>query len=451
MDLRAILEDQNPWWREPAIRPARLHPFRRPAEQRVLDFVTEDNRSALLILGPRQVGKTVLLYQLIDDLLARERPATSVAYFDFSDARISRPLIAQEVLDALPPPSAPWPRILLLDEISQSTNWDRWLKNTVDRRLFEESVTRIVATDSAASALAHGGRESGLGRWDELHLEGLTFQEFLGLNSAGESVSSPTTLGAAAVERYLALGGFPGYALLEPSGGVRARLRESVVVRAIERDLARYGLEIDRGRALFTYLAANSGDVWNLQDRANDLQADRRTVADWLRRLKDTALLVALDQATGGKPSARPRARPKIYAADHGLINAFAVSPLQAPDVRPKVFEAVVFRHLREQFSDPLDRLTYFRFKEQVEIDFVVESGGRKFGVEVTSTSTLKPERRAKLRKAAGLLDLAWISLVHDGVAAEPAKAVGDPALQLLSLPAFLRDPGRICEGPPDA
>src|SRR5258708_1418214 len=79
------------------------------------------------------------------------------------------------------------PRVLLLDEINLVPRWDRWLKQAVD----SASGLRVVATGSAASWIRTGGKESGQGRWDELQLEGLTFREFLALNSApGEPVQT---------------------------------------------------------------------------------------------------------------------------------------------------------------------------------------------------------------------------------------------------------------------
>ena len=62
-------------------RDLRLHILRRLGE------VAE--RRAVLILGPRQVGKTVLLLQLADDLLAKRWLPQNLTYFDFADDRIA--------------------------------------------------------------------------------------------------------------------------------------------------------------------------------------------------------------------------------------------------------------------------------------------------------------------------------------------------------------------------
>lgn len=446
MDLRSIIEDQNPWWREPEARGAPTHVFRRPLQHKIMDQLGREDRRAVLILGPRQVGKTVLLRQTADDLLDRDWPASSVAYFDFSDARITRQLFGHEVIEALPAALPERPRVLLLDEISGAVNWDRWLKQTVDR-----GGLRIVATDSAASTLAHGGRESGLGRWDEHHLEGLTFREFVALNvGEGETIEQTSRRLPNLKDLYLALGGFPEYARSIDVRGVRARLREDISAKAIERDLARFGLEIERVRALFTYLVASSGDIWDAQGRADDLKADRRTVGEWLQKLKDTALVVALDQHTGDKPTLRLRARPKIYAADHGLVNAFASAPLRSAEARPKVFETVVYRHLRELLRDPLDRLSYLRVGNRLELDFFLATADRRVGVEVTSSAEFKG-RSSQLNEAAERLGLDSVFLVYDGLAEREVRTEKGPTITLLSLSSFLLHPERILEGRRDA
>lgn len=75
MILTDLLQDQNPWWRDGAIRRARGYPVRRDLQPKVLSrLLRVDDRRAVLLLGPRQVGKTILLLQLADDLLAQGWP-----------------------------------------------------------------------------------------------------------------------------------------------------------------------------------------------------------------------------------------------------------------------------------------------------------------------------------------------------------------------------------------
>lgn len=440
MGILTILEDRNPWWREPAARLSLDRPVRRDLQPRVLESLRREDRRALLILGPRQVGKTTLLAQVVDDLLNDGLPAANLTYFDFSDDRLVDEVSARQVVEVKPPGVDPdLPRVFLLDEFSRSARWDLWLKGAVDR-----GEGRIVATDSASSLLRDGGRESGQGRWDELRLEGLTFSEFARLNGNGrESADEVYARQPNLVERYLALGGFPEHARSDDPAEVRLRLRSDVVERAILRDLSGRVDDPLRVRDLFVYLMQESGGEFNASNRGRDLGVDRRTVGAWVDLLEDTFLLTLLGRE-GGKASARLRGRPKLYAADHGLVNAFTASPAPARDdeVRSKVFEAVVFRHLREVIDDdPAAGLTYLRGAQGKEVDFVVRVGEEVIAVEVTIGRQVRDDKLAKMRAATQSLPGVRRVLVHGGFGDEEQQQV-----KLVPLPAFLLDPEAALE-----
>src|SRR3954466_1753714 len=158
MSLADLMQDQNPWWRDAAVRRARGYPVQRDLGAEILRRILRvDDRRATLLLGPRQVGKTVLLLQVADALLEKGWPPQNLTYFDFSDERITGEISARDVVEAQPFGLSPdYPRVFLLDEIRGAASWDRWLKQAVDAK-----VGRIVATDSAAGLLRAGAAESG--------------------------------------------------------------------------------------------------------------------------------------------------------------------------------------------------------------------------------------------------------------------------------------------------
>lgn len=438
MLLAGIVEDLNPWWREPAIRPARQRPVRRSMQGKVARQVLRlDDRRAVLVMGPRQVGKTTLLLQTVDDLLARGWPPGNVLYFDFSDPRVVEEVSPRDVLAITPQGlSADHPRVLLLDEISRAARWDLWLKKAVD-----QEIGRIAATDSAASVLRQGSRESGQGRWDELWLEGLDFREFVALRSPpGESFAAALAAAPNHFDDYLELGGFPEYANSEPSAEVRRRLRTDVVERAILRDLAGRVENPIRVRDLFVYLVQESGGLLNVQNRARDLGADHRSVASWLALLEDTLLVATLPLATP-HAAARLRSQPKVYAVDHGLVHVFAAVPQPGRDheVRSRVFETVVYRHLRDLARDLEAQLGYWRGAKGAEIDFLLRGrDGRAVAVEVTTGWRPRPDKLAEVAKAGEGAGVARAILVHGGL--EEGR-VG--AVHVMSLGQFLADPLR--------
>lgn len=433
-----ILQDQNPWWRDGVNRRARSYPVRRDLEPQILARVHRaDDRRAVVLLGPRQVGKTVLLLQLADDLLDAGWPPQSLTYFDFSDDRLTEQVTARDVAEVQPVGLDPeHPRVFLLDEIRQAPQWDRWLKQAVDH-----GRDRIVATDSAASLLRDGSRESGQGRWDEIVLEGLSLREFARLSSLpGESAGETLRRVPNLHERYLALGGFPEHALNGDYPEVRRRLRSDIAERAIVRDLAGLGVDVQRVKDLFVYLARESGGELNAEARGRDLKADPRSVREWIRLLSETLLISPLERFAE-HAAVGLRARPKLYAADPGIVQAFAFSPVQDQDVRARAFEAAVFRHLREAGRQLEGEWSYFRHREDLEIDFVLQVPGRKLGIEVTSGSRVRPAKVERLRKAGSELQADRLLLVHGGVVQEEVEGV-----RAVSLSEFLFDPVAVLE-----
>ena len=451
IDLSPLAEDLNPWWKEPGGRRALTWPVRRTVHGRLLDLlVRAGERRAQVLLGPRQVGKTTLLKQLADDLLDRGWPARNLTYFDFEDFRLKREVSPEEIADLRPAGTdRDRPHIFLLDELHHIPRWDRWLKHAVDNQ-----IGRIVGTDSAASLLREGGRESGLGRWDEIVLEGLTFQEFAALSREpiarevdperpGREAPEVRARDPELVERYLALGGFPAHATSDDYALVRERLRSDIVDRAIRRDLTSLVQDPERLRRLFVFLVQQSGGEQNSSDRAADLGVDPRTVARWIDLLQDTFLIATLPRgSTSAKAAARLRGRPKLYAADHGLITAFAEAQPREAEVRSKVFEAVVYRHLREAARARGGDLHYLRWGDGLEVDFVLEVARERIAVEVTQSVQPGADKRRALARAADRAGADRAVLIYGGLAEGEVEGIA-----FVPLNRFLAEPWSALTG----
>lgn len=408
--LSEVLRDQNPWWSDPSRRPAPL-PFRRPFEQRLRETLGRADRRALLVVGPRQVGKTTALRQAVAAMLDAGWPAGNITYCDFSDDRLALAVPSpREVADVLPPSADPEKqRALIFDELGRAPTWAEWLKQAVDA-----GGARVVATDSAATLLKAGGRESGLGRWDELYVEGLTYREFLGVQALpGESAEGVARRTPGAFERYLARGGYPEHVFGESVSEVRQRIRLDVVERAILRDLLRLDLDLERVLRLFLLLVEEAGALVDLAQIGKALGADRRSMEKWSSHLEDTMLVRRLEPlaASAGK-RLRARARSKVYPFDHGIIMAFspALNPGDDPRVRGHAMEALVFRHLRELTRE----LWFYREDDDLEVDFVAGFRGQLVAVEVTTSADVPRRKLARCRSASERIGARPV-IVHGG------------------------------------
>ncbi len=371
------------------------------------------------------------MLQTVEDLLRQGWPAANITYFDFSDDRLPvAPISPRQVAELNPTGTLKDPpRIFLFDEISRAERWSDWLKQAVD-----SGRGRFIVTDSAAGLIRDQSRESGLGRWNEVPIEGLSFSEFLRFQRPGDSAQSVFELLPNSTARYLAAGGFPEHASSEAFEEVRRRLRSDIVDRAIMRDLALLGgVDVVQARAFFIYLAQSSGSIFDAVSRAREVGADPRSIRNWCRLFEDANLIVPLTRRTA-YPSARLRSKPKIYAADHGIVSAFAPipDPLEAPQVRDAVIEAAVFRHLREASGRLKGELAYFRKDERLEINFVLDLPDGVVAVEVTGSADVIP-KLATLSTAARAAKANRVLLIHGG-----AERRDRDGIRTIPLPDFL-------------
>jgi hypothetical protein len=426
-----LLQDQNPWWRDGAIRRARGYPVRRDLQPEILSRILRlDDRCATMLLGPRQVGKTILLLQLADDLLAAGWHPGNLTYFDFSDGRITGEVTARDVVEARPVGFRPdHPRVWLLDAVGNATNWN-WLEGAGDT-----GISRFVLADVATCQSRDDTRRAGEGWWDEVRMEGLSYREFVRFNAGLGEASNH----AALCERYLSCGGFPEHARSEDLPEVRRFIR-SDMSWAILRDLGQIGLDVKRVKYLFVRLIQESGAFLNATTQAEILGADPRSVREWARLLTNTFLLSPLGEFSH-RTTAKVRPKFRIYAADPGLLAAFSLLP-SSGDLREKLFAAAVFRHLREAMTELRGELTYFRLGQGEGVDFMADVGGSLTGIQVTSSSRLRTDKLGPLIRTSKQLQTDRLLLIHGGTINGKAEGVLNIAIQ-----NFLADPVALLLG----
>jgi len=174
--LIKVLSQFNPWWRGEVI--PDLPVWHRSSFRELFTWVQNPPAPrAVLLSGARQVGKTTLLLQLVDELLKVNTPPSNILYATFD-----HPIIKMAGIDAVieawreREPAVQGPEYLLLDEAQSIRDLGTWVKHKVD---FNKN-RRIVFTGSAMP-LIHSEQESGVGRWHTIRLTTLSFYEYLQL------------------------------------------------------------------------------------------------------------------------------------------------------------------------------------------------------------------------------------------------------------------------------
>lgn len=146
-----------------------------------------------MILGPRRVGKTTVMYQTVRRLLDAGVERNRLWWLRLDHPELLRADLGSLVRSAIDVSGATpeRPTILLLDEIVYADDWELWLKTFYD----DHWPVCVVATASASAALHPGRSESGVGRWNELALTPYLLSEYLDLaNWGSESPSGKDSL-----------------------------------------------------------------------------------------------------------------------------------------------------------------------------------------------------------------------------------------------------------------
>ena len=179
MDLK-VLSNSNPWWTSKNL-PVE-HGFQRRLRYDDFEQLTLKLpfRRSVVLLGPRRVGKTVMLKQIIGQSIeSRRYDANNVLYADMDSAYLENVKL-HEVVSMFKKKALPnKPCLAIFDEIQNCDKWDRQLKALTDH---EEKIYFVVS-GSIASALKRKSVESGFGRFLHFELPPVSFAEYLGLRN----------------------------------------------------------------------------------------------------------------------------------------------------------------------------------------------------------------------------------------------------------------------------
>jgi len=330
--------------------------------ERVLSTRIRAHARSVLLLGPRQVGKSTLLRALEPDLTIDLASLSTFREYVGQPERFERELEA----------AAPRVRCVMIDEVQRVPPLLDAVQSVLDAhpRRF-----RFLLSGSSARKLRRGQANLLPGRVVIEHLHPLLARE-LG--------------GDFRLERALAHGTLPGiYA--EPDPHVReqvlrsyvdAYLREEVQAEALVRDIGGYARLLD-------LVAASSGRILNLHALSREAAVGYETARRYLEVLEDTLVLFRIP-AWSGSDRASLVAHPKLLLFDIGVRNVILRRPLDHPldDERGLLLEHLVGLELARRTSGlwPGARLFHFRTRHGAEVDYVLEAGREAWGIEVKAS-----------------------------------------------------------------
>ncbi|MEA3411683.1 MAG: ATP-binding protein [Pseudomonadota bacterium] len=307
-EVQRRLGADNPWWRAGAgIDPEEAAWPRRAYFPHFCRLALEvEVRRAVVLIGPRRVGKTVMLKHLVQRLLDDGVGGTEILY-----ASLDTPLYSGRGLESMVrlfmdaqghgTDRQLW---VLFDEVQYHKDWEVHLKSLVD----SYPRIRFIASGSAAAALRMKSRESGAGRFTEFLLPPLTFAEYLdfagvevALIQSREEDPGPARFLARDINalnaeflNYLNYGGFPEAVMNEAVRANPSRfLRQDIIDKVLLKDLpSLYGIsntqELNR---FFNVLAFNTGDEVGLEALSKHSGISKQRLGEYLEYLEAAFLI----------------------------------------------------------------------------------------------------------------------------------------------------------------
>jgi predicted AAA+ superfamily ATPase len=385
--VQARIRTENPWWTGTGVdelykamrHRAFFAPFMRLVQAKV--------RRAVVLLGPRRVGKTVMLQQCVQQLIESGVPPQKICLLS-----VDQPVYSRMRLDdlfrlcrAALKDDDPAGYHVLFDEIQYLADWERDLKVLVDTY----PRTRFVVSGSAAAALKAKSQESGAGRFTEFLLPPLTFHEFLLLQNklqlivqvkrdwGGEQLPFHDTIDIAALNvlftQYITFGGYPE-ALFDPliQKDPGRFIRSDIVDKVLLRDLpSLYGIaDVQELNRFFSVVAYNTGQVFSYGSLGDTSGVDAVTIRKYLEYLEAAYLIRRLRRLDMSAKQYKREHGFKVYLTNPSLRTAlFGPLPEGDPGFGALAETAVYAQDLT--LGEPVYYASWKEGRSEGEVDLV--------------------------------------------------------------------------------
>lgn len=375
-----------------------------PADVRGREVVLPvDSGKVVALSGVRRSGKSSLFLVTINGLIASGVPRERILMLNFDDERLrfdgsTLDIILQAYRELYPEEDIAEVYIFL-DEVQMAADWEPFV-----RRVYETTCRHVFITGSNSRMLSSEIATSLRGRCLQYEVFPLSFGEWCAFRGVQPHVYHPQgrARGAAALQEYLNIGGFPEV-VLTPTYAART-LQEYFFIMLYKDLMERYGLRnAEPVRYFVRRVMANITKPTSVNKVYNEMKSagvaiGKNTVYDLIAQTEAIYLFLSLPRYDRSivRQSTADR---KYYCIDPGLYRALLPS---AGADRGKMLENVVFLHLRR--SLPLGS-TLCYYKGRGECDFVVVHGDEVAALIQVTWEMADADTRA--REVAGIVEAA--------------------------------------------
>jgi predicted AAA+ superfamily ATPase len=352
--------------------------FVRSQIQVVEKRINESRKFIQVIVGPRQVGKTTLVSQMLEKV---SMPYT----FESADGAPSTNSIwivqLWEAARLIMSSTGVQEYLLVIDEIQKIDNWSEIVKQQWDKDSRGGVNIKVIILGSSRLLIQKGLTESLAGRFEVIHMPHWSYAEMseaFGWN----------------LNQYIYFGGYPGSApLIEDEMRWGNYINDSLIETSISKDILML-TRVDKPallKRLFEVGSLYSGQILSYSKLVGELQdaGNTTTLSHYLSLLSDSGLLAGIEKYAGNVIRQRSSS-PKFQVFNNALLSAQSHERFDEIRINPKqwgrLVESAVGAHLINYSVTERFQLYYWR-EGNNEVDFVLEHKGKIIAIEVKSGS----------------------------------------------------------------
>lgn len=363
--------------------------FERPHLQRLIKIIKEPRKFIQVILGPRQVGKTTLVNQLIQKytfeslVVSADSIGSSNIFWLEQQWEVARIKLKQSGAKEF---------LLVVDEIQKIDNWSETVKSLWDADTKNNTPLKVIVLGSSRLLIQKGLSESLAGRFETTFMSHWSFSEMHDAFGWNEN-------------QYVWFGGYPGSAtLISDEQRWKHYVRESLIETSISKDILML-TRVDKPalmKRLFELSCHYSGQILSFNKILGQLKdAGNTTTLSHYLSLLSTAGLVAGIEKYSNNIIRKKSSSPKFQVYNTALISAQSDysfdEALGNPAIWGRLVESAIGAHLLNHAITGDFTLSYWREGDE-EVDFVMEQK-HLIGIEVKSGAAQKTSGMASFKK----------------------------------------------------
>ena len=355
--------------------------FQRILYQHVRTRVLEPRRFIQVLSGPRQVGKTTLVTQVMQDLPFPSHYATADGMVQAGGVWIREQWELARIKQKQHPLTD---FLLILDEIQKVENWSESIKREWDADTLNGISIKVLLSGSSRLLLQQGLSESLTGRFEMIYANHWSLMEMQ--SAFGIDLS-----------QYVWFGGYPGSAgIMDQEVRWKQYISDSIIETSISKDILML-TRVEKPallRRLFEFGCLYSGQVFSYTKLVGQFTAagNTTTLSHYLDLLTQAGLLTGLEKFASGQERQRSSS-PKFQVFNTALITAQRQETLNEvlsqPALWGRLVESAVGAHLVNHALTERMTLNYWRDRND-EVDFILQKNGKVIGLEVSSGETHK-------------------------------------------------------------